>query len=215
MQLSETEDWRLKGLMREWVTEDDWGTEPSCIIYRPTGGKKGLMDYFWEGGGREITWILEGPEGDRSSQQSTKGGILKTDCQWERIIRILQSPMGGSGTFYWDTFVAFARSLKLDESLTLDSPAAKVVAGSFASSTSKVLKVETSPSSSKASISWGNDYNSLMHSPRWMTAIFFFKINNDFPMFFLREILTSDYHVQVSRRPLLPKSTRHRLGKEP
>lgn len=48
-----------------------------------------------------------------------------------------------------------------------------------------------------------------------MTAIFFFKINNDFPMFFLREILTSDYHVQVSRRPLLPKSTRHRLGKEP
>ena len=58
------------------------------------------MDYFWEGGGREITWILEGPEGDRLSQQSTKGGILKTDCQWERIIRILQSPMGGSGTFY-------------------------------------------------------------------------------------------------------------------
>ena len=34
--------------------------------------------------------------------------------------------------------MAFARSLKLDESLTLDSPAAKVVAGSFASSTSKV-----------------------------------------------------------------------------
>ena len=44
---------------------------------------------------------------------------------------------------------------------------------------------------------------------------FFLKINNDFRMFFLREILTSDYHVQVSRRPLLPKSTRHRLGKEP
>ena len=170
-------DWRLK-TERTYarVSHGGWLRYRTELYYLSTDwGKEGVDGLFLGGGGgREITWILEGPEGDRSLQQSTKGGTLKTDCQWERIIRILQSPMGGSGTFYWDTFVAFARSLKLDESLTLDSPAAKVVAGSFASSTSKVLKVETSPSSSKASISWGNDYTSLMHSPRWMTAIFFF-----------------------------------------
>ena len=172
MQLSETEDW--EDLCESESRRMTVVPNRVVLFINRLGERRGWRIIFGRGRGREITWILEGPEGDRSSQQSTKGGILKTDCQWERIIRILQNTMGGSGTFYWDTFVAFARSLKLDESLTLDSPAAKVVAGSFASSTSKVLKVETSPSSSKASISWGNDYTSLMHSPRWMTAIFFF-----------------------------------------
>lgn len=46
------------------------------------------MDFRRTGGGSVVATEYKG------------GGILKTDCQWERIIRILQSPMGGSGTFY-------------------------------------------------------------------------------------------------------------------